>query len=168
MTKTWTRMSLLLAAALLAALAGCAGGGANLVAGQSTAADVEKALGRPAEKVTVAGGESVWFYPTAPNGTSTRAARMRADGTLIGVEERLAPEYWSKIVPGRTTSKEARELLGPPGSVTQSRATNGDAWTYKVLAENRFNYLTLSLSADGSTVSKVELILDPIYSGGAA
>lgn len=168
MTSIESSGRLLLAAAMAVVIAGCASSGSNLVAGQSSAADVEKSLGRPAEKTTNAGGESVWFYPTAPNGTSTRAARMRADGTLITVEERLAPEYWSKIVPGRTTSKEARELLGPPGSVTQSRATNGDAWTYKVVAENRFNYLTLTLSADGSTVSKVELILDPIYSGGAA
>jgi hypothetical protein len=128
---------------------------------------VEKAIGRPAEKITTAGGESVWFYPTAPNGISTRAARMRADGTLIAVEERLTPEYWSKIVPGRTTAKEARELLGPPGQLTRSRVTNGEEWTYKVMAENRFNYLTLTLSADNSAVTKMEIILDPIYSGGA-
>jgi hypothetical protein len=164
MRKTWR---FFLVAALAMALGACASGGANLTPGQSTAADVEKSMGRPAEKITTAAGESVWFYPTAPNGTSTRAARMRADGTLIAVEERLSRENWSKIVAGRTTAKEVRELIGPPGGVTRSRMTNGEEWTYKVMHENRTYYLTLTLSPENIAVSKVELILDPIYSGGS-
>src|SRR5262245_22482163 len=75
----------------IAFLAGCAavGSSAKLVPGQSSAGDVQAAMGTPKEKITNAAGENVWFYTTAPNGRTTHAVRMRSDGTVVGVEQRL-------------------------------------------------------------------------------
>jgi len=108
-------------------VAGCGTfGGANLVPGQSSAADVQVAMGTPAEKTTNAAGEAVWFYPSAPNGRTTRAVRMRPDGAVVAVEQRLTRQYWSQIVPDRTTTKEVRELLGPPAASDHAPPPTGD------------------------------------------
>src|SRR5258706_15213705 len=88
--------------------------GRGLVPGQARAADVEALMGRPAQKLTNAAGETVWFYPHAPAGRDTFAVRMRPDGALIGVEQRLTKENVARVVPGKTTTQEVRELFGPP------------------------------------------------------
>jgi len=153
----------LLTAMTALAIAGCAGTGSNLVPGQSAAADVEKSMGKPREKTTNSAGESVWFYTSAPNGQTTYAARMRPDGTVISVDQVLTRENWSRVVTGKTTSKEVRELLGPPGEVGHSRATDGDQWTYHVMNDNRLHLLIYDLSPSG-VVAKSALMLDQIYS----
>ena len=152
------------AAMLLAlVLAGCAGlGGAKLVPGQSSAADVQAAMGTPAEKTSNAAGESVWFYTSAPNGRTTHAVRMRADGTVLGVEQRLTRQYWSRIEPGKTTAKELRELLGPPAVVQRWSLRGIDEWDYKVEENMRMFDLLVEVSPDG-LVRKAELFHDPIY-----
>ena len=66
-------LALLLAAL---ALAGCASfEGASLVPGRSSAAEVEAAMGPAADKLTTAGGETVYYYPRLPWGYATYAAR---------------------------------------------------------------------------------------------
>ena len=152
-----------LAAISAAAIAGCAGTGANLVPGQSTAADVEKSMGRPKEKITNPAGESVWFYTSAPNGYTTYAVRMKPDGTVVSVQQVLTKEHWSKVVPGKTTDKEVRELLGPPGEVWLARATGVDQWIYKVMNDNRM-YLLIYDFSPSRLVSNSALMFDPIYS----
>jgi len=160
MTRVSSCIRLLTAMTALA-IAGCAGTGSNLVPGQSTAADVEKSMGKPREKTTNSAGESVWFYTSAPNGQTTYAARMKPDGTVISVAQVLTKENWSKVVPGKTTTKEVRELLGPPGEISQSRATNDDQWTYKVMNDNRQHLLIYDLKGD--LIAKSQLMLDPLY-----
>jgi hypothetical protein len=145
------------------AIAACAGTGSNLVPGQSTAADVEKSMGKPKEKTTNSAGESVWFYTSAPNGQTTYAARMKPDGTVISIDQVLTKQYWSKVVNGKTTSKEVRELLGPPGDVSRSFGADFDQWTYHVMNDNRQHLLIYDVSPSG-VVTKSVLMLDPIYS----
>jgi hypothetical protein len=151
-----------LAVAMLA-LSGCAGLGAGkLVPGQSSASDVQKAMGAPAEKSTNAAGEAVWFYPSAPNGHTTYAVRMRPDGGVVAVEQRLTRQYWSQIVADRTTTKEVRELLGPPAGISHWAMRGVDEWDYKVEENNRKYDLLLEVSPDGA-VRKSTLLHDPIY-----
>src|SRR6185503_9279194 len=102
----------LLAFALVLSLAACAAGRA-LVPGQSTAAQVEATMGKPADRIVNTAGETVWFYTSAPAGRETHAVRMRPDGTVVAVEQRLTKENIARVVPGTTTAKEVRELLGP-------------------------------------------------------
>jgi len=75
---------ILVFAALLAA--GCAQ--RALVAGQSTLADVEHALGTPADKRVAANGDLVYYYPRLPWGYATYAARIAPDGRLVALEQR--------------------------------------------------------------------------------
>jgi len=148
---------------LALALAACAAmGGAKLVPGQSNAGDVQAAMGAPAEKTTNAAGESVWFYTSAPNGRTTHAVRMRSDGTVLGVEQRLTSAYWSRIVPQQTTAKEVRELLGPPALVQHWGLRNVDEWDYKVEENMRMFDLLIEVSPDG-VVRKSGLLHDPLY-----
>ena len=71
------------------ALAGCAGM-RGLEPGQATLADVEAAMGAPAERRQV-GGETWLYYPDQPFGRKVLVARLAAD-KLIGVEQRLTDE----------------------------------------------------------------------------
>ena len=158
-----TSSNILLAALTVAAIAGCAGTGANLVPGQSTAADVEKSMGKPKEKITNSAGESVWFYTTAPNGQYTYAARMKPDGTVLSVQQVLTKENWSKVVPGKTTTKEVQELLGPPGEVSRAFGASNDQWTYHVMNDNRQHLMIYDLSPEGGTITRQQLMLDPLY-----
>ena len=90
-------------------LASCSG--APLVPGQSTVADIEAK--HPAEK-RVVGGETVYYFPELPWGYVSYAARVGADGKLIAVEQRLTEENIGKVVRGKTTGSEVRDLLGFP------------------------------------------------------
>jgi hypothetical protein len=99
-----------LLACLSLLLAGCAG--QALVPGQSTLADVEAKWGQPADK-RVHGDEVVYYYPQLPWGYSTYAARVGPDGKLVAFEQRLTEDNIGKVVKGKTTGAEVRDLLGP-------------------------------------------------------
>ncbi len=156
-------MKILLVAVMMLALGACASSGVSkLVPGQSTAAQVEAAMGRPAERLTSAAGETVWFYPSAPQGRVTYAVRMRPDGLLIAVEQRLTKDSLARVVAGKTTAKEVRELLGPPSFVTRYPARERDEWDYLVLVDNRMHDFLVEFSSDG-VARKTSLLHDPIY-----
>jgi hypothetical protein len=155
-----------IALVLASLVAACASyDGRGLVPGQSTAAQVEALMGRPAEKITNAAGETVWFYPHAPGGRDTFAVRMRPDGTLIGVEQRLTKQNTARVVPGTTTTKELRELFGPPSQIWRASLKQQDVWDYPMLVDNRLFDFFVQLSDDG-IVREAYLLHDPIYDAG--
>ena len=80
--------------ALALVLAGCASpyAGRNLPQG-SPMADVEATMGKPKETIVDSAGYTVWFYPSAPNGRTTWAARFMPDGRLLNLEQRLTKEH---------------------------------------------------------------------------
>jgi outer membrane protein assembly factor BamE (lipoprotein component of BamABCDE complex) len=127
------------AVALAALLAGCASyGGNNLIAGKSTAAEVQASMGAPAEKLALPGGESVWYYPHGPQGRHTFAVTLGPDGVLRGIDQRLTMANVEKLVQGRSTAKEVRELLGPPPTVRSFPRLQRVVWIYPMqLAEER-------------------------------
>src|SRR5687767_15880976 len=97
---------------LAALLAGCASfDGRGLQPGQSTAADVERAMGAPAEKRQV-GAETWYYYPRQPYGRQTFVARLTPEGRLVAVEPRLNPETIAKIVPNTTRSRSEERRVG--------------------------------------------------------
>ena len=155
--------------ALVAALlvAGCAAyDGRGLVPGQSSAKDVEALMGAPKERVTVAGGDSVWFYPRNPFGLETYAARISPQGTLVSLEQRLTVENLRRLVIGTSTSKDVRELLGPPWRVTHAAFQPREVWHYRM--DNGYlieHNLFVQISPD-LVVREVLLIRDPKYDIG--
>jgi len=152
--------SLLLAATCLL-LASCASfDGRGLTAGQSTAADVERVMGVPAERRQV-GGETWLYYPRQPFGRKTFVARLGAGGRLVGIEQRLTDEYVAQIVPNATRSEQVRDLFGPPYQSSRFARLDRNVWTWHM---RRFGdpgipvQLNVQMSPDG--VVREVVILD--------
>jgi hypothetical protein len=139
--------------ALALSVAACASfEGRGLVPGQSTAADVERVMGTPAEKRQAANGETWYYYPRQPFGRAVYVARIAPDGKLIAIEQRLTDENLKKIVPNQTRAEQVRELFGPPYQVTRNPRMDREVWTWHM---RRFGdpgmpaELDIQLSPDG-------------------
>jgi hypothetical protein len=152
----------LLAAAPLLLLAGCAAyDGRGLVPGAATAADIERTMGAPAEKLAVAGGENVWFYPHAPAGRETHAVRIGPDGRLRTIEQRLTDENLAKIASGASTLKTVRELLGPPNRVVRMERQQREAWEYRYYNTVQIPFLFYVQASPDGVVREAFSIRDP-------
>jgi hypothetical protein len=154
-------MKTMLAVCVTVLVAACASfDGRGLVAGQSSAADVERTMGAAAEKRQV-GAETWFYYPRQPYGRQTYVARVGADGRLIAVEPRLNDETYAKIIPNTTRGEQVRDLLGPPWQAARYGRLERDIWTWAV---NRWGnvglpaQLSVQLSPDG--VVREVLIID--------
>ena len=163
-----TRSILALSIGLL--LAGCAGmGGRALIPGQSTVADVEAKWGPAAEKHTHPDGETVYYYPQLPRDHVTYAVRIGPDERLIAIEQRLTDENIAKVIRGRSTALEVRDLLGPPYQPTRFARMERDIWTYpmRIAGDPTPKWFLVQLSLDG-VVRETYLMDDPQYapSGG--
>jgi len=157
-------MKSILGLALFAMLAGCAStDGRGLVPGQSTAGDVEAVMGAPADKRLGPGGETVYYYPQLPYGRATYAARIGPDGRLVAIEQRLTDENIAKLVKGRSSAKEVRDLLGPPYQPQTIARMNRDIWTYPMHVAGSPNpkWLLVQLSIDDGIVRELYVIDDP-------
>ena len=132
---------------LVLLLSACASGPA-LVPGQSTVSDVEAR--HPAEK-RVVGGETVYYFPDLPWGYSSYAARVGGDGKLIAVEQRLTEENVAKVVRGKSTATEVRDLLGPPWEPIHYARMERDVWTYpmRIAPDPTPKWFVVQLSPDG-------------------
>jgi hypothetical protein len=149
---------------LVATLGGCASYGRNLVPGQSTAAEVEAAMGRAAEKRPGPGGETVYYYPQLPWGYASYAARIGADGRLVAVEQRLTLENTDRVKVGVTRGEEVLDLLGPPYEPMKQARTGNVIWTYPMRAAGHPTpkWFLVTVSADGM-VREAYMIDDPNY-----
>jgi len=123
-------MAAVCTAAAVVTVSGCASfDGRGLQPGQSSAADVERVMGAPAEKRQV-GAETWYFYSRQPYGRVMYVARVAPDGRLVALEQRLNDETVAKIVPNSTRAEQVRELLGPPYTAVQYRGLERDIWTW--------------------------------------
>jgi len=137
------------AVALVALLTGCVSyGGSDLMAGKSTAAEVQASMGAPAEKLALPGGDSVWYYPRGPQGRHTFAVSLRPDGVLRGIDQRLTMANVAKLVQGRSTTKEVRELLGPPPTVRSFPRLQRYVWIYPMQLVEEPRILWVQFSSD--------------------
>jgi hypothetical protein len=155
--------SLFLKAALAAALLqGCASyDGRGLVPGTSTEADVERIMGAPAERIATAGGERVWFYPHAPAGRETHAVRIAADGKVRGVEQCLTEANIAKVWSGTTTTREVRELLGPPNRALFMPIQQREAWEYRYFNPMQVPFLFYVQFTPDGVVREAFSVRDP-------
>jgi hypothetical protein len=65
------------------------------------------------------------------------------------VEQRLTDANIAKLVLGTTTSKEVRELFGPPVFVTQFSRLQRDVWEYPMDTATMPYVLYVQFSSDG-------------------
>ena len=152
-------VAIVLTALLL--LAGCvARTGSGLVGGVSTADDVLRQMGQPAERVQAADGDVIWFYPHQPFGRVTYAVRVARDGRVRSVEQVLDEAHVARIVRGQTTRQQVHELFGPPYQVTRLGRQERDVWTWTMYNVAQFEYfLHVQMSYDG-IVREVIMIKD--------
>jgi len=134
--------------------------GRGLTPGVSTTADVERAMGAPAEKRPV-GAETWYYYPRQPFGRKTFVARFAGDRRLVALEQRLTDETIAKIIPNTTRSEQVRDLLGPPYAAGHYARLERDIWTWHM---RRFGdpgipvQLNVQMSPDG--VVREVVVLD--------
>jgi len=152
----------ILAMGLAVVVAGCAVDrfdGDGLVPGQSTRADVEKAMGVPADKRAGPAGETVLWYPRLPYGRVSFAARIGKDDKLIAVEQRLTKEYLDKLKPGVSRESDVRDVLGPPQRIDWFEREQINAWTYQAQGIEP-QIMVVELAKDG-VVRKGYMYTDP-------
>ena len=131
-------------------VSGCASyDGRGLVAGRSSAAEVEAQMGRPAEKLPGAEGGSVWYYPRGVESRHLFAVRIGPDGVLRGIEQRLTRANVAKLLAGSSTLKDTRELFGAPFSTTYFPRQARLVWEYKLYDYEAFRVLWVQFSDDG-------------------
>ena len=163
-------MNRILAILAVAALAGCAGTGGNLVPGKSTAADAEREMGKPAERISAADGDSVWYYPRGM-GRATYAVRVGANGVVRDVSQVLTQQNLARIEAGKSTAADVKAILGPPFKVYSMPRIQRDVWEYYMFEDTRAKITYVQLDPSGR-VREVLQIDDPFYenrtdSGGA-
>jgi hypothetical protein len=147
----------------LALAAGCASfDGRGLVPGQSSLADVEKTMGRAADKRPGPNGETVYYYPRLPWGYATYVARIAPDGRLVAIEQRLTEENIAKLKPGATRAEEVRDLLGPPFEPMKQALSGNEIWTYpmRIAGHPTPKWFLAHISPDG-VLRETYMIDDP-------
>ena len=133
--------------------------GDGLVPGQSTRAEVEKAMGVPADKRAGPAGETVLWYPRLPYGRVSYAARIGKDDKLIAIEQRLTRESLDTLMPGVSRENDVRDVLGPPQKIDWFERTQVNAWTYNAQGIEP-QIMVVELTKDG-VVSKAYMFTDP-------
>jgi hypothetical protein len=157
-------MKTILALGLALTLAGCATfDGRGLTPGMSSAADVERVMGAPAEK-RQAGAETWYYYPRQPFGRMTFVARLGPDGRLVAIEQRLTEENTEQLKVGATRAEQVRDLLGPPFEPMHQRLSGKDLWTYpmRIPGYPTPRWFLVQISPEGVLTEKY-FIDDPNY-----
>jgi len=143
MAKVWINV------ALLAAVSACASyNGRNLVPGKSTAAEVEASMGKPAEVVTLTGGDALWQYPRGPAGRQTYAVRLGPDNVVREVSQVLTMQNLAQLAPGKSTPEDAKRVLGPPFSIVPMTRLGRDVWEYYMYDDTRPIIVYLQFDSD--------------------
>jgi hypothetical protein len=163
--KTPARIHTALILAVMAGvlLSGCAQfHPVGIIAGTSTAGEVQARMGDPAEKLSTANGDSVWYYPGGRIGRQTYALRIGANGVVQEVDQRLTEANVNKIIAEKTTMKEVRELMGPPHHVTYFDLSKYTSWEYPMIpgSPSDWRILWVNFSEDG-LVRQVLYMRDP-------
>lgn len=137
-------------------VAGCAGP-RSLVPGQSTEADVRAAMGAPRDTRTDPNGDLIWEYPTGPEGMTTYAVRMGPDRRVKEVTQLVSEEQLDKIVVGKSTRADVREILGRPALETVYHV--GPTWYWRHLkGGTQPGYLVVTFNPDGTVGTKISII----------
>ena len=141
----------------IALLAGCASySGSNLVPGKSTRAEVEGTMGRPAEALTRANGDTLLYYSRLPFGREMYVATIGSDSVLRGIEQRLTRQNIARVAAG-AQAKEVRELLGPPFRAVRMERMQRDVWEYPWREVEDLRILWVQFSADGQVREVIEM-----------
>jgi hypothetical protein len=156
-------MKFLLTAFAVLVLAGCASFDSRGLAPGTPAAEVERVMGPAADK-RVHDGETWLYFPRQPYGQATYVARLGSDARLIAIEQRLTDENVARIVPGKTTLEEVRELFGPPYTDTNFRRMQREILEYRMRSDSSpVPFAVYVQASPDGVVREVYKISDPDY-----
>jgi len=128
------------------AICGCASY-AGFTPGVSTMSDVRLKAGRPTD-VRFSPGEEIWEYATGPEGLETHVIAFDHNGVVRSVEQVLTVDNIRRLLPGKTTREETRNLLGRPGDVNTMNGKEVWEWRFKPLGFAP-EILAVSFGVDG-------------------
>ena len=138
-----------------ALVAGCAGP-RSLVPGQSTEADVRARMGAPKD-TRADGADQVWEYPTGPEGFTNYAVRLGPDKRVKSVTQLVSEEQLEKVVVGKSSKTEVRQLLGRPAEETVYHV--GPTWYWRFMRNGISpGYLVVTFDQSGTAASKIAII----------
>ncbi len=146
-------------------LASCAGTGANLQPGVSTAQDVLASMGQPSQAWKNPDGSEQLAFVRGPAGTQTYMAYFAPDGKLQRLTSVLDEAGFAKIQPGMTQD-QVRRLIGPsiPDFTVRYPRTGQTSWTWLYCAPANFeNYFDVYF--DTSTGKVVKTGYHPVMLG---
>jgi len=142
----------------ITALAGCIGPQA-LVPGQSTVVEMRAKVGIPTDIRFDRNGDELWEYARGPAGYETYLVRVGTDEKVKEVTQILTEDQLMKIVPGKMTKADARNLLGRPSDQTFTGA--GTVWSWRYYRSGmQPGYLLVTFNPD-NTVKERIAIIDP-------
>lgn len=140
---------------ILGALTGCALPGA--IAPNTTDADtLAKKLGNPTETRANPGGGEFWDYVYGPAGTETWRFAVDNRRIVRSVEQLLTHERLYKVVPGVSTEREVRELLGKPGQIRN--LAMGPTWEWRANLQPTPGYFVVNFDHKGIATSTAVLV----------
>jgi outer membrane protein assembly factor BamE (lipoprotein component of BamABCDE complex) len=153
----------LLAAAMVVIAAGCASyGGSNLVPGKSTAAEVEASMGKPADRINLPGGDSVWYYPRGSAARQTFAVRLGPNGVVRDVSQIRTIQNLAKLEIGKSTRDDVKAILGSPDRITTMTRIQRTVWDYDMYEDTRAVIVYVQFDPAGR-VREVLQVDDPAF-----
>jgi len=155
---TLIRFTCLTAAVLIAlSLSGCGTPG-SLVPQQSTASNARDRVGLPTDIRFDANGDELWEYATGPAGMQTDLVHIGRDGKVKKVTQLLTPERFDRIVVGKTTKQQMRDLLGRPSDLRY--LPSGLIWEWRARIGPEFGHYAVRFD-DGNVVREKMVLTDP-------
>lgn len=131
----------------------------SLVPGQSTDAEVRARMGSPTDTRVDRNGDQIWEYATGPEGFDTYVVRIGTDGKVKETTQVLTEEQLAKVVPGKTTKADVRQLLGRPSDEAIYRT--GLTWSWRFRRGGvQPGYMVVTFNPD-NTVRDTIAIIDP-------
>src|SRR5215813_3731255 len=128
-------------------VAGCTG------ASKDPSIDSVSGAGSPAMQPVL--GERIWRFSLGPE---ICAARIRADGVLVALEQRRTGGQVAHVTPNVSSSSDVREFLGRPYRMDSFPRLKREIWTYKVSGGPWPKELLVQFSSD--SIVRELLIVD--------
>lgn len=157
--------SFLAAAALAAALAGCAGYGPSAVAPGQTEGDVARSMGAPTGRYALPGGATRLEYARGPFGRHTYMIDLDASGRVVSWQQVLTEANFLRVNPGMSR-QDLLLLLGRPGEVFQVPWQKGEVWNWRY-PTNDCLWFQVTMLRESNTVKDAGRGIDPRCAGPA-
>jgi len=158
-------MKLVYSFLLALVLAGCAHyPSATAVRSGESQSEVRARLGAPASERKLAGGETAWYYVTAPSGYYTWRVVFGSDGRVKQYSQVLTEQDFLAI-PGGASRDAVLDRLGPPMQEMNFARSDTETWTYRWIEGTQQMLADATFGARG--LLNLSTYPDPAFSGAS-